>query len=327
MSARKFAYYLGQSLKFLVPPVIHRALAQRLITTYHQEAPCSIIEDRVNYYNKVDHPFRLTESQSTQVQQFRKTGGTTYFFDLRKVIKGYLPHNRFCYINGDVRNVPPQPSFLKSRPVGDDNVNSVLLKLNEVRHFHFVNDTLPFKDKKNMVVWRGLGKKPHRKVVLEQFYNHPKCNIGRTKPKEGTPLEKGFLSIEEQLKYKFILAIEGNDVATNLKWAMSSNSLVIMSKPKFETWFMEGRLKAGVHYVEVKDDYSDLIEKVDYYTTHTEAAEQIIHNAHLWVEQFKDQKRERLISYLVAEKYFSNQRLNEMSSGRTGWRHTPSPSQ
>ncbi len=112
------------------------------------------------------------------------------------------------------------------------------------------------------------------------------------------------MSIEEQLTYKFLLAIEGNDVATNLKWAMSSNSLVLMSKPTCETWFMEGRLEAGIHYVEVADDYSDLIEKMEYYIAYPEKAESIIKNAHAWVDQFRDQKRERLISLLVAKKYF-----------------------
>ena len=73
----------------------------------------------------------------------------------------------------------------------------------------------------------------------------------------------------EQLQNKFILCIEGNDVASNLKWAMSSNSLVFMTKkPKFETWFMEGTLIPGHHYVEIKDDYSDMIEKMDYYLSH-----------------------------------------------------------
>ena len=50
------------------------------------------------------------------------------------------------------------------------------------------------------------------------------------------------MTINEQLHYKFILCSEGNDVASNLKWVMSSNSIAVMPKPKFETWFMEGIL-------------------------------------------------------------------------------------
>ncbi|MDW2127345.1 glycosyltransferase, partial [Vibrio sp. 2033] len=56
--------------------------------------------------------------------------------------------------------------------------------------------------------------------------------------------------------------------------------------------------------VEVANDYSDLIEKMEYYIAHPDEAENIINNAHAWVDQFRNQKRERLISLLVAKKYF-----------------------
>ena len=69
------------------------------------------------------------------------------------------------------------------------------------------------------------------------------------------------LPTHRHLNYKFILCLEGNDVASNLKWVMSSNSIAVMPKPKYETWFMEGKLKGNVHYIEIKDDYSDLEEK------------------------------------------------------------------
>ncbi|OTW27408.1 lipopolysaccharide A protein, partial [Vibrio parahaemolyticus] len=212
---------------------------------------------------------------------------------------------KFNYINGDVTHIPNVPSFIKSRPIHGDNQNSVVLKLNQIRHFKFVDDEMSYHDKKDMVAWRGVGFQPHRQTVIHAFYDHPQCNIGQTRPQEGQPWEKGFMSIEEQLQYKFLLCIEGNDVATNLKWAMSSNSLVIMSKPKYETWFMEGKLEAGIHYVEVQDDYSDLPEKMDYYLANEQEALAIIENAHQWVEQFKDKRKERLISLMVADKYFT----------------------
>ncbi len=202
-------------------------------------------------------------------------------------------------------HIPNVPSFIKSRPIHGDNQNSIVLKLNQIRHFKFVDDEMSYREKKDMVAWRGVGFQPHRQTVIHAFYDHPQCNIGQTRPQEGQPWEKGFMSIEEQLQYKFLLCIEGNDVATNLKWAMSSNSLVIMSKPKYETWFMEGKLEAGIHYVEVKDDYSDLPEKMDYYLANEQEALAIIENAHQWVEQFKDKRKERLISLMVADKYFT----------------------
>ncbi|MGI3038477.1 glycosyl transferase family 90 [Vibrio diabolicus] len=306
MKDSKFPYYFSNALSILIPRFVYRAQAKRLLSSL-TEAEKQLCLERVNYYNKCETPFSVDsrEQSYATVDTFKKTKGWTYFFDLRQVVRYFPSSFAFNYINGDVTHIPNVPSFIKSRPIFGSNQNSVVLKLNQVRHFKFVDDPVRYQDKKDMVAWRGVGFQPHRQKVIHAFYNHPQCNIGQTRPVEGQPWEKGFMSIEEQLQYKFLLCIEGNDVATNLKWAMSSNSLVIMSKPKYETWFMEGKLEAGVHYVEVKDDYSDLPEKMDYYLANEQEALAIIENAHQWVEQFKDKRKERLISLMVADKYFA----------------------
>ncbi|EHH1035740.1 lipopolysaccharide A protein [Vibrio parahaemolyticus] len=306
MKDSKFPYYFSNALSMLVPRFVYRAQAKRLLSTLTEaEKQCCL--ERVNYYNKCGQPFTVDsrEQSYAKIGEFKKTKGWTYFFDTRQVIRYFPSEFKFNYINGDVTHIPNVPSFIKSRPIHGDNQNSVVLKLNQIRHFKFVDDEMSYHDKKDMVAWRGVGFQPHRQTVIHAFYDHPQCNIGQTRPQEGQPWEKGFMSIEEQLQYKFLLCIEGNDVATNLKWAMSSNSLVIMSKPKYETWFMEGKLEAGIHYVEVQDDYSDLPEKMDYYLANEQEALAIIENAHQWVEQFKDKRKERLISLMVADKYFT----------------------
>ena len=77
-----------------------------------------------------------------------------------------------------------------------------------------------------------------------------------------------------------------------------------MPKPKYETWFMEGKLIPNHHFVEIKDDYSDLEERLSYFIDHPEEANRIIKNANDHVRQFQDRKREKLLSLLVLEKYF-----------------------
>ena len=67
---------------------------------------------------------------------------------------------------------------------------------------------------------------------------------------------------------------------------------------------MEGELKDRIHYVQVKDDFTDLEEKIDYYSTHINEAKEIIHNAHKFIAPFRDAKYEQLISLLVIDKYF-----------------------
>lgn len=75
------------------------------------------------------------------------------------------------------------------------------------------------------------------------------------------------------------MALEDNDVASNLKWIMSSNSVAVMPKPRFETWFMEERLIPNYHYIEIRSDYSDLPEKIDCYSEHPSEAKAIALNA------------------------------------------------
>ncbi len=85
---------------------------------------------------------------------------------------------------------------------------------------------------------------------------------------------------------------------------MSSNSIAVMPRPKYETWFMEGTLIPDYHYICIKDDYSDLDEKLKYYIKHPEKAQNIIFHANQYVDQFKNKKQEKLISLLVLKKYF-----------------------
>ncbi|PKF61272.1 lipopolysaccharide A protein [Psychromonas sp. psych-6C06] len=298
---KRFFYYLKNSVLWAIPDFFYRIRLKGLIA----KNPISEAElKRLNYYNKLNK--NVQTKLPIVIANFKKKHGTTYFFDTRKVIRFFPNKLRFSLICGDVTTIPNKPSFVKSRPINGANENSVLLKLNEIRHFNFINDAIEFDNKKGIAVWRGTVTQPHRKRVLEQFYNHPLCNIGQTKPALPAEWVKEVMTIEEQLHYKFILCIEGNDVATNLKWVMSSKSLCLMAKPIYETWFMEGLLVAGVHYVELKDDYSDLIEKIEYYQAHTEEAKKIIANANQFVEQFKDLKKEQVLSLLVAQKYFAH---------------------
>jgi nucleoside-diphosphate-sugar epimerase len=83
------------------------------------------------------------------------------------------------------------------------------------------------------------------------------------------------LSTQEQLQSKFIISIEGNDVATNLKWILYSNSVVIMPKPTICSWIMEDKLISGTHYIEIKSDYSDLEEKYKWCLNNLEECKKI----------------------------------------------------
>jgi hypothetical protein len=168
---------------------------------------------------------------------------------------------------------------------------------------------LQYSKKKDQLLFRGKvhTSQTQRVQFLEKYFGHSICNIGKINSNSlNSKWMAKRMTINEQLKYKFILCLEGNDVASNLKWVMSSNSIALMPKPKYETWFMEGRLIADYHYIEIKDDYSDLEERLRFFIKHPKKAELIIENANKHVEQFKDQNNEDLISLMVLDKYFKS---------------------
>ena len=86
---------------------------------------------------------------------------------------------------------------------------------------------------------------------------------------------------------------------------MSSNSVAVMPKPKYESWFMEGKLIPDYHYIQIKDDYSDMEEKINYYIKNTDKLKIISKNANEYISQFKNKESEKIISILVMEKFFS----------------------
>lgn len=264
---------------------------------------------RVAYYNKLDASFALSSRAISNRDFALRSRKSTYHLDFYHVAK-YFPNSAaYHYRFGDKTFVPDVPTFVKSRPIHGDNRNSILLKLNSVRHFYTVKDTRHYNAKKDMLVWRGAAHQPHRLRFLAQCHNLPRCDVGATDNNATTATyRKPFMSIKQQLEHKFIFSIEGNDVATNLKWIMASNSLCFMKRPIYETWFMEGTLIPGYHYVEVSDDFSDLHEKIDYYLTHPEEARAITHNANRYIADFYNPLREKLIALRVFEHYLTHTR-------------------
>ena len=112
---------------------------------------------------------------------------------------------------------------------------------------------------------------------------------------------KSFMSINDQLNYKFIFCLEGKCISTNLYWAMSSNSVCVMPKPKYESWFMEGKLRDGVHYIQVKDDFSDAEEKIEFYSNKNDKCLEIIDNANKQTRKIHDAIIVRLILIYLSE--------------------------
>lgn len=233
-----------------------------------------------------------------------------------KLIKDYL----FLVIFGDVRQSFNFPVITKTRLIDDIDKN-ILLYLNSSRHWDYVwtikkhgGDPIPWNKKTNKGFWRGaLTGRPDfknlRLQLIEKFINNKKTDVGFTNISQYPKLveNKNFLKKEinifEMLKYKYLISIEGNDVATNLKWIMSSKSLTIMPIPKVESWFLESELKPWKHFVPINDNLNDLEEKIEWCNDNQKECKEIVFNANCYVDIFLNKKNEIELSKKILQKY------------------------
>lgn len=256
----------------------------------------------IDYYCKINDV--CNESGTSTIGDISLLSKSLYTYDFYRILANFPKSLRFNYLWGDITYVPNSPTFLKSRPIHGDNANSILLPLVTHRHLRFINDLIPYEDKKSIAVWRGAAYQKNRQQFLDFTKNLPFCDVANTSRDALKESPGNYLSIEEQFKYKIIFSIEGNDVATNLKWIMGSNSLCFTPPLIYETWFREGSLIPGIHYVEIKSDFTDIEEKFNYYINHPEEAKKIIKNAQAYVAQFKNIAHQYKLAEQVAHKYF-----------------------
>ena len=307
----RFLYYMRGLGRAIYPKSLLK-LDYRNIESRMRNFDEQALISRLNYYNGINQPFSVENYGQCISEIPIKGAGSMYWFDLMEYARYFPQDARIAYLFLDVTHVPEIPTLVKSRPIDtpeQPNNNSVLFKFVKIRHFKFVHDPTPYREKKDKLVWRGATYKQNRIDFLTKYFGKsPLIDVAQHNKKGdlNPQWQRPFMSIQEQLEHKFILSIEGNDVATSTKWILSSNSLLFMRKPLYETWFMEGRLEPGIHFVQLKDDYSDMEEKIEYYIDHPDEAEEIIHQGNLWTEQFKDPYVEDWLNLKVLERYLQH---------------------
>lgn len=313
----KYVYYIKNVIRQAWPKKWLNSQLDKELAKLETRPDKDYILKRVDYYCRLlaDTPYDHDEwqRQAVEIGSQPMTSQSVYYYDALEYARWFDQHLRWILKSGDIDYALTLPSITKSRPLHEDTSCNVLLNLEKVRHFLFVNDKKAFTEKKDVAIFRGkIGQrtgrsdgavKMNRFEFATRFHGHPMFDIGAI-GNQFPQWHSEKLTIGEHLDYKFIMSLEGNDVASNLKWVMSSNSIAVTPALTCETWFMEGTLKPDYHYIEIKADFSDIEEKLQYYINHPDEAQQIIDHAHEYIDQFRDQKRERLISLLVLKRYF-----------------------
>lgn len=217
------------------------------------------------------------------------------------------------------------PILVKSRVIRRQDVDdgklfpwgSILFKLNSTRHFAdmenvFGKDVTTFSQKSPIVFWRGTPtgygfgnnipfRSQSRETLVQKWaLDSPSwCDIGLVFTHKQRPqyekyhiYEKSFVSKTQCLTYKYLVSVEGNDVASNLKWMMASNSVVMMPSPQIESWFLESQLVPYVHYIPLQDDFSDIENQYHWAEAHPQECEAIIRQCHEYIQSFLSSSQE-----------------------------------
>lgn len=166
-----------------------------------------------------------------------------------------------------------------------DNVKPIILPLNRKRHFGVASSVpkidVPWEKKIGVAVWRGKYGKTHNTLsntndmkfaLVSKHLNSSLVDAKFSKHAKDAPrhMVASYMGIKEQLAYKYIISIEGNDVSSGLKWMLFSNSVVLAPPFAWESWAMEGKLKPFQHYIPLKVDMSNVEEMIQWADTHPE---------------------------------------------------------
>ncbi len=102
-----------------------------------------------------------------------------------------------------------------------------------------------------------------RSPVLDVGITRTKSSNPRIDPERGLSMIEtsvdpvGFMSMEEQSTYKYIIHVDGNVAAYRLLTTMMTGSLILRVKSVYTLW-ADSVLEEGVHYISIAEDLLDL---------------------------------------------------------------------
>ena len=237
----------------------------------------------------------------------------------------------------------PYPLFAKWRfsELNLDQNNPIVWRMESLRHMgmnHIVERSdVPWEQKTDRAIFRGrlTGFNRSEDLYAEEVlvktnysiheacmrfqrcalayhtYNSSLADVGIThgwKQLETFEGNKNFmknsLDVAAMLRYKMIISVEGNDVASGLKWGLLSNSVILMAPPAKSTFVMEHLLEAWVHYVPLHEDMTNVEERVRWVLNHQDQAQLIAQRATTFMRDLIDYPQEEAaVMDLVAQRY------------------------
>ena len=161
----------------------------------------------------------------------------------------------------------------------------------------------PWYDKIPKAVWRGSltdgraranGETPRSKLVAlanTAFNGTSLFDIGfsgnfsfpvRNYSSQAYPIKGPIRPFPAFQNFVAVIDLDGNGWSSRFATQLCLNSVTLKVEPRFSDYFMGTQLQPGVHYVSIRDDLSDLLEKTLWIMLHPQESRQIIANARQW---------------------------------------------
>lgn len=93
----------------------------------------------------------------------------------------------------------------------------------------------------------------------------------------------------EQSQYKYIVHIDGHSSAFRLSLEMSMRSVILKTASEYRLWFAH-LLQPYVHYIPIKDDLSDVYDKIKWCKQNDDKCQEIAKNAYRFYLEMLDKK-------------------------------------
>jgi hypothetical protein len=177
-------------------------------------------------------------------------------------------------------------------------------KLNHYREFRWKHAGMPFSEKIGKIMYASSpersskfifknqthpgGDITQRMYFYENYENHPNVVAIRS-----GWMHPNFISSDEMMKYKYLLDMDGCGASTwdAIAWKMRSGSVIFSVEGIWNRWF-SNRFLPGIHYIAIKEDFSDLMEKYQWCEENQDKCKEIVYNACMFFDIYRFQEVE-----------------------------------
>jgi hypothetical protein len=93
------------------------------------------------------------------------------------------------------------------------------------------------------------------------------------------------LTPQEQAQYKYVINVEGHVAAYRLTLELGSGACVLLAASKYKMWF-SNMIKPWVHFVPLKSDLSDIVDKIKWCKSHDAKCQEIAANSQAFAAKY-----------------------------------------